>query len=135
MKCAVLRSRMTAVAVVSALGLATGANAQTAASEPLCDSPQQMVDALHSAFGAHHARAVHAKGVLLTGTFTPSAEARGLSKAVVFSNGTVPVTVRFSDFTGIPDIPCVPSGRVAPRQPSLPILINSWPRIPLPRLS
>jgi catalase len=64
-----------------------------------------MVDALHSAFGVHHARAVHAKGILLTGTFTPSADARGLSKAAVFSNGTIPVTVRFSDFTGIPDIP------------------------------
>jgi catalase len=64
-----------------------------------------MVDALHSAFGTHHARAVHAKGILLTGTFAPSPDARQLTKAAVFTNGTIPVTVRFSDFTGIPDIP------------------------------
>jgi catalase len=105
MKGLALRRRMVAVAVVSALGLATATNAQTAASDPPRDSPQQMVDALHTAFGVHHARAVHAKGILLTGTFTPSADARRLSKAAVFSNGTVPITVRFSDFTGIPDIP------------------------------
>jgi catalase len=48
---------------------------------------------------------VHAKGVVLEGSFTPSAEAKKLSKAALFVAGTVPVTVRFSDFTGIPDIP------------------------------
>jgi catalase len=64
-----------------------------------------MVDALHSAFGTHHARAVHAKGVLLAGTFAPSPETRQLTNAAVFTNGSLPVTVRFSDFTGIPDIP------------------------------
>jgi catalase len=69
------------------------------------ESPAQMVDALHAAFGKHHARAVHAKGAILEGSFTPSPEARGLSKAPHLSGSTVPVTVRFSDFTGIPDIP------------------------------
>jgi catalase len=64
-----------------------------------------MVGALHSAFGEHHARAVHAKGVILRGRFTPTAEASALSSASVFASGTVPVTVRFSDFTGIPTIP------------------------------
>ena len=32
-------------------------------------SPGDMVDALHSAFGDHHSRAVHAKGIILEGTF------------------------------------------------------------------
>jgi catalase len=69
------------------------------------DSPAEMVDALRTAFGVHHARAVHAKGVILEGSFTPSAEAANRSKASLFVGPTVPVTVRFSDFTGIPDIP------------------------------
>ncbi len=99
------KNRVLGVAVVSTLGLATTGHAQTRANEPVRDSPQQMVDALHSAFGVHHARAVHAKGILLTGTFTPSADAQRLSKAAVFTSGTIPITARFSDFTGIPDIP------------------------------
>jgi len=69
------------------------------------EGPKQLVDALHTAFGEHHARAVHAKGVMLTGRFTPTAEARLLSRAAVFSGPELPITVRFSDFTGIPDIP------------------------------
>ncbi len=69
------------------------------------ETPSSMVGALHSAFGQHHVRAVHAKGTILQGTFTPAAQARELSQATVFASGTLPVTVRFSDFTGIPDIP------------------------------
>ena len=45
------------------------------------------------------------KGILLTGTFTPSKDAQRLAKAAVFSSGTVPITARFSDFTRIPEIP------------------------------
>lgn len=72
---------------------------------PPNQSPQDLVDALHSAFGNHHARAVHAKGIILTGSFTPTKEASRLSKAPIFQGGALPATVRFSDFTGIPDIP------------------------------
>jgi catalase len=46
----------------------------------------------------------HAKGILLEGTFTPTPEAKELTKAYHFNN-TVPVTVRFSNSTGIPVIP------------------------------
>jgi catalase len=67
--------------------------------------PQQMVDALHTAFGDHHSRAVHAKGIMAVGHFEPSKEAAGLSKAALFDQGKLPVLVRFSDFTGIPEIP------------------------------
>jgi catalase len=72
---------------------------------PAAPAPQQMVDALYSAFGDHHSRAVHAKGIMAVGTFQPSPEAAGLSKASIFSQGTLPILVRFSDFTGIPEIP------------------------------
>ena len=68
-------------------------------------SPAQLVDALHAAFGQHHARAVHAKGIILEGTFTPSSAAATLSKAFHLQKKSSKVTVRFSDFTGIPDIP------------------------------
>jgi catalase len=56
----------------------------------------------------------HAKGVLLSGTWEPTAEAGKLSKAHHFNSST-PVLVRFSDSTGIPVIPdndgnAVPNG-------------------------
>ena len=82
--------------------------AQTAtpsAESSAAPAPSEMVDALHSAFGDHHVRAVHAKGVMATGVFEPSADAAALSKAPLFRAHAVPVLVRFSDFTGIPDIP------------------------------
>jgi catalase len=64
-----------------------------------------MVNALYAAFGDNHSRAVHAKGILAVGVFEPSADAQALTKAALFSGGSKPVLVRFSDFTGIPDIP------------------------------
>lgn len=67
--------------------------------------PQQMVDALYSAFGDHHSRAVHAKGIIATGTFVPTSEAAIISKASIFALGKLPIVARFSDFTGIPEIP------------------------------
>ena len=75
------------------------------AAGPAHSTPAQQVEALHAAFGTHHARAVHAKGIILEGSFAPAPEARILTSATLFSGGSIPVTVRFSDFTGIPDIP------------------------------
>jgi catalase len=48
-------------------------------------------------------RPAHAKGVLLTGTFTASPEAASLTRAP-HAHGETPVTVRFSDFAGIPAV-------------------------------
>jgi catalase len=63
------------------------------------------VDALNKVFGQHPgARAIHAKGTVLQGTFEPSAHAKSISKAAHFQQ-SVPVTVRFSNFPGIPDLP------------------------------
>ena len=67
--------------------------------------PAQLVDALHTAFGNHHVRAVHAKGIILEGEFIPDAGAETLSKAFHLQKRRSKITVRFSDFTGIPDIP------------------------------
>jgi catalase len=66
---------------------------------------ESAVDALNALFGSHPGfRAVHAKGLLCEGTFMPSATAASFSRAPHFQT-TVPVTVRFSAFTGIPNIP------------------------------
>jgi catalase len=49
-------------------------------------------------------RPVHAKGILLTGVFTPSSEAASLTRAPHLQRNSTPVTVRFSNFAGIPTV-------------------------------
>src|SRR5271167_2126995 len=49
-------------------------------------------------------RPAHAKGILLKGTFTPSSEAASLTRAPHLHRNSTPVTVRFSDFAGIPTV-------------------------------
>ena len=49
-------------------------------------------------------RPAHAKGVLLTGVFTPSSDAASLTRAPHLHRNSTPVTVRFSDFAGIPSV-------------------------------
>lgn len=66
---------------------------------------EQIVDVMNKLWGQHPGmRANHAKGVVVEGTFTPSRDASALSKAVLFEGKTIPVTARFSNSTGIPDI-------------------------------
>ncbi len=86
-----------------ALAVFSTANASRAA-EPQ-PAPDKMVDALNVAFGKQTTnRAVHSKGVVLEGKFTPASSATSVSKAPHFQE-PVPITVRFSDFAGIPTIP------------------------------
>jgi catalase len=57
-------------------------------------------------FGQHPGfRPAHAKGTLLTGTFIPAAHAASLTRAPHLLRQSTPVTVRFSNSTGIPLIP------------------------------
>lgn len=72
---------------------------------PAQETPLSMVNALHTAFGEHHARAVHTKGLILEGRFTPAPDARGIVKAPVFAGGPLPVIARFSLFAGVPTLP------------------------------
>lgn len=69
--------------------------------------PQQIADVMVQLSGGIHPgfRFNHAKGIVVTGTFTPAATARTVSKAAHFTGGAVPVTVRFSDAGGVPTIP------------------------------
>jgi catalase len=66
----------------------------------------QIVDVMNKLWGSHAGfRANHAKGIVVEGTFKASPEAAALSKAVLFDGSAIPATVRFSDSTGIPDLP------------------------------
>lgn len=66
----------------------------------------QVVDAMNKVFGVHPGfRATHAKGIVVEGSFRGSAEGAALSKAVLFDGSTIPVTVRFSNNGGVPNIP------------------------------
>lgn len=78
------------------------ANAQDSTQK---SSPGDLVNALHSAFGNNHSRAVHAKGIILEGTFIPNKDASEITRAAHLQNQSSKVLVRFSDFTGIPTIP------------------------------
>ncbi len=78
--------------------------------------PQQIADVITQLNGGIHTgfRFMHAKGLVVTGTFTAAPGARSISKAAHLAGGSVPVTVRFSDGTGNPMIPD-PDTRGAPR--------------------
>jgi catalase len=73
---------------------------------PMSTLAEQAVDAINAISGEHPGhRAAHAKGTLLTGTFTPSAEAARLTTAAHMQGEPSRVTVRFSNGGGNPDIP------------------------------
>src|SRR3954451_20501869 len=58
----------------------------------------ELVDAIGKVGGTHPGyRAAHAKGVLLTVTFTPSADAKRLTRAAQFAGGPVRTTARLSN--------------------------------------
>lgn len=60
----------------------------------------------HTLFGPHPGfRPAHAKGLMLSGTFRPAAGATALTKAPHVTHASTPVTVRFSNSTGLPSVP------------------------------
>jgi len=66
----------------------------------------EILQKFEALFGAHPGfRPAHAKGIMLHGTFTPTADAATLSKAPHFNRPSTPASVRFSNSTGIPVIP------------------------------
>lgn len=67
---------------------------------------ERLVAAINSVHGEHPGfRAAHARGICAAGTFTATAEARGLTRAVHMQSQAVPVTVRFSNGSGAPERP------------------------------
>lgn len=74
--------------------------------EKLVALAQNLLNQFDAIFGLHPGfRPAHAKGLMLAGAFTPSPEAASLTKAPHINRESTPVTVRFSDSTGLPQIP------------------------------
>jgi catalase len=93
--------RLGALSAFVALALC-GSTLAAIAQQP---TPADLVDALNGVFGEHAGdRAAHTKGICLTGSFTPSAEAPKLSKAAHFAK-QVPIRARFSLGGGNPKAP------------------------------
>jgi len=65
-----------------------------------------LLQALDNLFGVHPGfRPAHAKGILLKGVFAPAPGAASLTRAPHVQRESTPVTVRFSDSTGLPLVP------------------------------
>src|ERR1700761_2159415 len=74
--------------------------------EKLLALSHNLVQQFDTIFGEHPGfRPAHAKGLLLTGTFNPAAGAASLTRAPHITRESTPVTVRFSNSTGVPMIP------------------------------
>lgn len=64
---------------------------------------EQLLAALQATFGKHPGhRMTHAKGVMASGSFTAAPAASQWSRAAHLQGQPVPVTLRFSNFSGIP---------------------------------
>lgn len=97
-KCHMSRVAISAVSLVFLLAAGVPAKAQ----QP---TPVDLVDALNGVFGKHAGdRAAHTKGICLSGSFTPTADAAKLSKAPHFAK-EVPIIARFSLGGGNPEAP------------------------------
>lgn len=67
---------------------------------------EELLKQFETIFGDHPGfRPAHAKGVLLSGTFTPSPAAATLTRAPHMVRQSTPVTLRFSNSTGLPLVP------------------------------
>src|SRR5437016_8332762 len=74
--------------------------------QKLIERSEEILTQFEAMFGPHPGfRPGHAKGVLLRGTFTRSSAAASLTRAQHAVWTSTPVTVRFSDATGVPLIP------------------------------
>jgi catalase len=74
--------------------------------EKLLALSQDLLKQFDTLFGLHPGfRPAHARGTLLTGTFTPDQDAVSLSRAPHITQPSTPVTARFSNSTGIPLLP------------------------------
>ena len=74
--------------------------------EKLIALSQDLLKQFDTIFGLHPGfRPAHARGVMLSGTFTPSPDAPSLTRAPHITRNSTPVTARFSSSTGLPQIP------------------------------
>jgi catalase len=85
--------------------------------EKLLALSREVIAAFDKVNGGIHPgfRPAHAKGILLTGAFTPSPDAASLTRAPHLHRRSTPVTVRFSNFAGIPAVADNDSQGAGPR--------------------
>jgi catalase len=98
--------RIVAVVPLVSFAIAPGAlRAQTQAKAKTL--PEQIADVMVQLAGGIHpgVRFTHSKGLVTTGTFTPAPSAKTISSAAHLQAAAVPVIVRYSDGSGIPNIP------------------------------
>ena len=78
---------------------------------------QQLLEAFDTAASGVHPgfRPAHAKGLMCSGMFTPSPQAAKLTRAPHANMPSTPVTVRYSNSTGLPTIPDNDPARSGPR--------------------
>src|SRR5277367_289024 len=89
--------------------MASSADATPALSQNLLQALDD-VNGLHAGF-----RPAHAKGLLLSGTFTPSPGANSLTRAPHVQRESTPVTVRFSNSAGFPAVADNDEAHASPR--------------------
>jgi catalase len=89
---------------VSHTAFALAADAQSEVTKPVTE---QLVNTMEKLAGGPHAgyRSNHAKGVVVQGQFSPAKSATEISKAIHLQNSASNVIVRFSNATGVPNIP------------------------------
>jgi catalase len=92
--------------VVAALGVAAASAAiPVPAWSGSDDVATQIVDALNALYGVHPGyRANHAKGIVTEGHFKATPEAAALTTSPIYAGANLPVTVRFSDAGGSPQV-------------------------------
>ena len=74
--------------------------------EKLLALSNDILQQFETIFGTHPGfRPAHAKGIVLSGTFTPAPNAQKLTRAAHLARASTPVFVRFSNSTGLPLIP------------------------------
>lgn len=74
--------------------------------EKLIASSEDILKQFDAIFGLHPGfRPAHARGTMLSGTFSPAPEAASLSRAPHLTRESTPVTARFSNSTGLPLMP------------------------------
>jgi len=74
--------------------------------ERIIELANELMQQFDTIFGLHPGfRPAHARGTILTGAFTPSLGAATLSRAPHWNQQSTPVSVRFSNSTGIPMMP------------------------------
>lgn len=140
------RTALTALTLAALVAGAPCARAQqdqdkAASSAAAPSTAVRTVDAMNKLWGRHPGlRANHARGVVAEGSFTPAPEGAALSMASIFAGKPVPVTVRFSDATGLPDLPdgkdaANPHGMAIRFRPEgstyVDVVLNSLPYFPV----